>query len=184
MTTRTWPDHLLTLAEWDALPEDASRRIELVEGALQVSPRPAARHQLLTAGLAVALDAALRPRWRALAEVELTVDATDPPTVRTPDVTVVRGYAADGRSRQVVADVLAVVEVLSPGSRRTDRVLKSAEYAEVGIEHYLLVDPGPPPRMVEYRLDGAAYRRVGDHGGRAALALGGVEVAPDLDAML
>jgi hypothetical protein len=29
-----WPDHLLTLAEWDALPE---RQFELQEGVLRIS---------------------------------------------------------------------------------------------------------------------------------------------------
>ncbi len=34
MITASWPDHLLTLTEWDALPEDTSRRCESVEGVL------------------------------------------------------------------------------------------------------------------------------------------------------
>jgi len=38
--TASWPDHLLTLAEWDALPQDTSRCYELVEGVLLVVPRP------------------------------------------------------------------------------------------------------------------------------------------------
>ncbi|MGH3686111.1 MAG: hypothetical protein ACRDRE_12035 [Pseudonocardiaceae bacterium] len=41
MTTASWPDHLLTLTEWDTLPEDTSRRCGLVEGVLLVVPRPA-----------------------------------------------------------------------------------------------------------------------------------------------
>jgi hypothetical protein len=45
MTSLTWPDHLLTLDEWDALPEDVSRRFELVEGLLQMSPKPNPSHQ-------------------------------------------------------------------------------------------------------------------------------------------
>jgi hypothetical protein len=32
------PDHLLTLAEWDALPEDTSRHYELAEGVLVGRP--------------------------------------------------------------------------------------------------------------------------------------------------
>ncbi|XVV01984.1 hypothetical protein ACQPW3_32055 [Actinosynnema sp. CA-248983] len=30
----SWPDHLLTLEEWDALPEIESHHVELVEGVL------------------------------------------------------------------------------------------------------------------------------------------------------
>jgi hypothetical protein len=39
VTSMTWPDHLLSLAEWDELPEDVSRRFELVEGMLQTRRR-------------------------------------------------------------------------------------------------------------------------------------------------
>ena len=38
------------------------------------------------------------------------------------------------------ATVLLVVEVLSPGSGSTDRVLKAAEYARAGIGSYWIVD--------------------------------------------
>ncbi len=34
------PDHLLGLAEWDALPEDTSARYELVEGRWSSAPTP------------------------------------------------------------------------------------------------------------------------------------------------
>ena len=47
MSAATWPDHLLSLAEWDVLPEDTSHRCELVEGILLVAPCPAFLHQLV-----------------------------------------------------------------------------------------------------------------------------------------
>src|SRR5262249_40767745 len=56
LTAASWPDHLLTLAEWDALPEDASRRYELVEGVLLVVPRPTPLHQLVMLRLGGELD--------------------------------------------------------------------------------------------------------------------------------
>lgn len=139
-TTGTWPDHPLSLAEWDALPEDTSRRIERVEGVLLVAPRPTPRHQSIATRLAGVLESALAPAWNA------------------------------------------VVEVLSPGTRRIDRVLKLAEYAEAGIAHYLLVEPGPPVTMTEFRLTGARYEHVADHRGGVTVDLG-VPVAVDLDAL-
>lgn len=39
------PDHLIDLAEWDALPEDSSARYELVEGVMVAAPRPLPRHR-------------------------------------------------------------------------------------------------------------------------------------------
>jgi hypothetical protein len=39
------PRELMTLDEWDALPEDNSAHNELQEGVLVVSPKSARRHQ-------------------------------------------------------------------------------------------------------------------------------------------
>ena len=181
-TIRAWPDHLLTLAEWDGLAPVEQRRVELAEGVLQVSPRPSRRHQLVSAQLTAALDAALRPAFRALPEVELTLEPSEPPTVRVPDVVIVRAEAVDARSRLGPTDVLAVVEVASPGSRRIDRILKLAEYAEAGIAHYLVVEPGPPVVLTEFGLVDGALSPVGEHRGRARLALGTV-VLLDLDGL-
>jgi Uma2 family endonuclease len=181
-TIRAWPDHLLTLAEWDGFAPVEQRRVELAEGVLQVSPRPSRRHQLVSGQLVAALDTALRPAWRALPEVELTLDPSDPPTVRVPDVVVVRAGSVDARSRLGPADVLAVVEVVSPGSRRVDRILKLAEYADAGIPHYLVVEPGPPVSLTEFGLVGGVLAAVGEHHGRAHLALD-PPVTLDLDGL-
>jgi len=51
-----WPDRLLSLDDWDALPEDPTRRFELIEGVMLVVPRPASLHQRAMVRLAEALD--------------------------------------------------------------------------------------------------------------------------------
>ena len=84
MNSAPWPDHLLSLAEWDALPDDPSRRYELIEGVLVVVPRPAALHQRAMVRLAAELDAQLPDRLTALADVEVVVDEIHPATVRAP----------------------------------------------------------------------------------------------------
>jgi Uma2 family endonuclease len=49
-----------------------------------------------------------------------------------------------------------VVEVVSPGSVREDRVRKFTEYEQAGVREYWLVDPRPHQRTVEcYRRDDA-----------------------------
>jgi Uma2 family endonuclease len=174
------PDHLIGLDEWDAMPEDVCRRCELVEGVLHVSPSPTARHQRLAVLIVNALDGALPAGWCAVPAVDVLIEGGRTPTLRSPDVVVVPTATADHRTRQDPADVLAVVEVLSPGSRRTDRVAKLAEYAEVGIAHYLLVEPGPPVVLTELELVDGAYRLRAEHRGSATLALGAVV---DLDAL-
>lgn len=37
-------------------------------------------------------------------------------------------------------DVVLAVEIISPGSRRMDTVVKQGEYADAGIPHYWVVD--------------------------------------------
>ncbi|WP_306796082.1 Uma2 family endonuclease [Nocardia sp. XZ_19_369] len=45
-----------------------------------------------------------------------------------------------------------VVEIVSPGSRRTDYVMKRSEYADAGIPHYWIIDMSPPLSLVAFRL--------------------------------
>jgi hypothetical protein len=43
--TISWPNHPITLAEWEALPEDSVNKLEVAEGMLVMSPGPLMRHQ-------------------------------------------------------------------------------------------------------------------------------------------
>lgn len=176
------PDHLIGLDGWDAMPEDLCRRCELVEGVVHASPRATARHQRLTVLLVNALNEALPDEWCAVVDIEVLIEDGRTPTLRAPDVVVVDTATADNRPRQLPGDVLAVAEVLSPGTRRTDRVAKLAEYAEVGIAHYALVEPGPPVVLTELVLRDGAYAVRAEHRGRAEVDLG-VAAVVDLDAL-
>lgn len=134
LSTIAWPDHLLALAEWEALPEDTAHRYELVEGVLLVAPRPAPMHQRALVRMTTELDRQLPDDLTALADVEVLIDGGFPPTVRAPDVVVVpTAHAEQNPTRLLAADVLLAVEIISPGTGRTDRVTKLAEYAEAGI---------------------------------------------------
>ena len=175
-----WPDHLLSLDEWNALPEDSSRRFELSEGVLVVAPRPISRHQMLILRLGAQLDAARDGRYEVRPEFELVVDPGSAATVRVPDLVLAPAGLPDSTPRLPAADAVAVVEILSPGSRRLDRVLKLHEYAESGVPTYLLVEPGPPVVVTEFRLAEGAYEAVADHRGTAPLQIG---VTLDLDAL-
>lgn len=158
MSTMTWPGHLLTLDEWDALPEDAEFRTELVEGNLWTAPRPTPLHQWATGRLRALLDEQLPDDLKALEDVDVLVEAAFPPTVRAPDVVVVpTSVAARNPARFDAADVLLAVEIVSPGSRRTDRVVKPAEYADAGISHYWLIDLDAPVTLTGFLLVDGEY---------------------------
>jgi Uma2 family endonuclease len=171
----SWPDHLLSLDEWALLPPDSTRRFELVEGVLLVTPRPALLHQRAMIRLATTLDAQLPPDLCAIGDVEVVVDAGAerggaPATVRVPDVVVVRSaLAAENPSRVDASDVVLAVEIISPGTRTTDRVTKAFQYAGAGIPGYWLVDIDEPATMTAYVLVDGDYEIVAD--GRGVLDL-------------
>ncbi|TWF78548.1 Uma2 family endonuclease [Pseudonocardia hierapolitana] len=145
------PRELMTLDEWDALPEDNSAHYELQEGVLVVSPKPARKHQRALLRLAPRMERHTPPEWEVLPDFEVVVEAEGPATVRAPDLVIVR---ADGpESRVAAGDVLLAVEIISPGSRKIDLHMTHFEYAEAGIPHYWVVDLDPPaPSITVYGL--------------------------------
>ena len=157
------PPGLLTLEQWDALELDPTRRWELSEGTLTMSPRPQLWHQRISKRLTRLLDDHLPDGLEAIPEIEVITRAAFPPSVRDPDIVVVPERVFEHRPARVAAtDVVLVVEIVSPGSRGTDHVMKLHEYAAAGIAHYWIVDPEAPAddRFLAYRLDGDIYRRV------------------------
>jgi hypothetical protein len=50
--TLSWPNHPITLEEWEALPEDSVNKLEVAEGMLVMSPRPLSWHQKAGCGSA------------------------------------------------------------------------------------------------------------------------------------
>lgn len=128
----------MSLADWVALPEDNGVHVELQEGVRIVAPRPTPAHARIVFSLAQQLAAQIPDGYEVLPEVDVVIDAHSPATVRVPDL-IVRSTASDEAA--ITADqVVLAVEVISPGSRRTDRVTKLSEYEESGIAHYWIVD--------------------------------------------
>ena len=121
---------LLTLEDWDALPEDNSAHFELQEGVLIATPRPLRPHARAVFRIAKQLDDQVPDDLEAIIEFEICVDAAYPPTVRIPDVVITRKVGSERRLDG--SDVLVAIEVVSPGSKRTDTVTKRSEYAEAG----------------------------------------------------
>jgi Uma2 family endonuclease len=157
------PRGLLSLEQWDALELDRTRRWELGEGTLIMSPRPQLWHQRISKRLTRLLDDHLPDGLEAVPEIEVITSASFPPSVRDPDIVVIPDRVFERRLARVPAtDVVLVVEIVSPGSRGTDHVMKLHEYAKAGIPHYWIVDPDVPEHdsFLAYRLDGEGYRRV------------------------
>ncbi|MFD5243419.1 Uma2 family endonuclease [Amycolatopsis sp. NPDC058340] len=167
----------VTLDDWAAMPRN---RDEVSHGVLLAAPLLDTRHQQAVTRLAYWLDERL-PDLVALAGVELLL-AEEPLTIRVPDVLVTSSTDLNVR-RISPSDVRLVVEVLSEGTVRTDRVTKFSEYAEVGIEHYWIVDLDDPASMTTYRLIDGEYENFGEHTGKVSLDFDGTPLTLDLDAL-
>ncbi|WP_432279977.1 Uma2 family endonuclease [Nocardia cyriacigeorgica] len=76
------------------------------------------------------------------------------------------------------------MEILSDGSRRTDRVAKFAEYAEIGIPYYWLIDLDSPASLTAYHLVDDHYELVADSSTTTTLDLSGTRVEIDLAALI
>ena len=131
----------------EQLPDDGLR-YEILDGILLVSPSPIPLHQRAIVRLTV-IFVAVCPTHH-----EVFVSPLDwQPDHRTslePDVVVVANDRIGPKNIQ--QNPAIVVEVLSPSSRRYDRLLKFGRYAEAGIPQYWIVDPARPSVEV-YDLD-------------------------------
>ena len=158
----SWMHEQISAEQYDAMPEEQCRDIEIVDGMVHMSPKPTAYHNDVALHIANAVRAAGRPHWRTTLDVDLRL--RDIPLLnRQPDVLV---YAADTpRDRRIpVSAVLAVVEIVSPGSESTDRVAKPLEYAAAGIAYFWRVEiKSGTPVVHTYTLDTGTgvYRNTG-----------------------
>ncbi len=150
----------LTEAQYDGLPDQVRKLIEVIDGNVIFCPSDTPEHRDVTRMLAVRLDAArpARPCTRVSTgvDVHFTKRRRSDGTLsfRRPDISVYRCTEKD--ARLFAGDALMVVEVATPASGYTDTVDKLAEYAYEGIPQYLLAFLGGDPylKMIqEYRLD-------------------------------
>ena len=137
------------------LPDDA-RRYEVVDGHLVVTPPPSQPHQKVANRLQRQLAAAAPAEWEVYVEFALPLGSDG----RVPDLSVVRRRPlAPVRPPypQGPEDFGLVVEVTSPGTRKTDLFAKPGEYAEAGIPLFWRVELEPELVVTAWRLEGAAY---------------------------
>jgi Uma2 family endonuclease len=136
------------------MPEDG-KCYEVIGGELVVSPSPTERHQRVLMELLFHFqqfvrEAGLGAVYAAPLDVQLGLY-----DVVQPDLVVVLKEHRDRiQSDGIHGAPDIVVEVISPGSRGTDRVRKSAVYAEAGVKEYWLVDPDAQSIVVQALSNG------------------------------
>jgi Uma2 family endonuclease len=148
-------DHLLTIAEYVALGETEPGFTELVEGRLLMSPSPKPRHNIALGHLLLQLAPQLPAHLQAIQDVDVDLELVSPDEPgfsRRPDLIIVDRKAVQRVNEDDdmirAREVLVVVEIVSPGSRRTDYVTKHGEYGDAGIPHYWIIDLTEPVSLV------------------------------------
>jgi Uma2 family endonuclease len=151
-----WMHEQITAEQYDSWSKEQCAGIEVVDGIVVVAPSASIRHNRLARVLANALDAAGGAEWNA--DTDFDVRLQDVPlTNRRPDVVVYRADAIDLTPTRPEY-VLLAVEVVSPGSETTDRMVKLRQYAAAGIPFYWRIEQAPAavPLVFTYVLDPAA----------------------------
>jgi Uma2 family endonuclease len=177
---RVWPPRgQWTETDYFALP-DTNQFIELSEGELVMPPHPTDTHQRIVGDLYVMLRNFEHHRLGTVRLAPLPVRLW-PGKIREPDILFVSKEHTDRMGEQFYGPPDLVVEVLSSGTRRTDRLEKPVEYARAGVGEYWIVDPEGQTVEV-FTLREGAYELVGKWGkGEKARSgmLAGFEAAVD-----
>jgi len=136
---------------------DEHHRYEISpEGVLSIM-QPGYAHAIIATRLMVWLAAGGVPAERIAQAVGLRIPGRDSGVGgRIPDLIVWSKAQADGVWLPV-ADVLLVVEIISPGSEGVDTVTKRGEYAAAGIPRYWMVDQDATQTVTMHHLDGDHY---------------------------
>lgn len=147
------PPDGLTAADYEALPEEVCRSLEIVDGAIVVNPAPRRAHQIFARRFANVLEEAAPDEWAVATDVDLRL--RDVPLLnRRPDL-VVYDASLDEDAVLRPQHCLLAIEVMSPGSVTADQTDKPAEYARARIPHFWRIeglDRGEIA-LFRYRLD-------------------------------
>jgi Uma2 family endonuclease len=144
------PDNLqpepVTVEIWRNLPEEYCRQVEIVNGQVVRCAAPTRTHQNAARRLTNMLEAAAEEHMAAhpgecldvTSDVDITLWEIPSVTIRRPDAMLHDCAPPDERPLPASA-VKVVIEIMSPGSDKADRVDKLGEYASAGIPFYWLV---------------------------------------------
>ena len=138
----TNPQVRLTVRDYLSIPEDDENRYELIDGELYMAPAPSWRHQDTVGNIYVALREFVHTDGLGritMAPIDVYLSDED---VFQPDVVYISIERLDIiHPNGVHGAPDLVVEVLSPGTERRDKTLKSARYAMFDVREYWQADP-------------------------------------------
>jgi Uma2 family endonuclease len=140
------------LTAMNAADENGHRYEASPEGVLSVMPPPGYDHAVVASRIMFWMAAAGVPADRVTQVIGLRIPGKGGGVGgRIPDLVVWRKAQTSGVWLSA-ADVLLVIEIISPGSEVTDTVAKRREYAGAGIPQYWTVDQDAANTVTMYRL--------------------------------
>jgi Uma2 family endonuclease len=148
-----------TIEDVLSLPDDAPR-VELRDGVMIVSPSPTLGHQETGALLWMWLRNHAPSDYRASIATGVAIGIKE---TLEPDVLLLLAEGLELRHHFSTSEqVVLAVEVVSPGTRKRDRLEKPADYADAGIPFFWRVEQNPV-HVFAYELGpDRAYRLVAD----------------------
>lgn len=166
----------LTTKEFFALDVDEKLKVELIGGALAVSPSSKPWHGDVALELRDVLKVVLDPKFRICLDLDVRIDEENVPR---PDVFVVLSQPAKRDRVTEAADVLLAVEIISPGSKVNDRRVKPSLYRDAGIPSWRIERSGERLALIEIPVCGEEQT----HLGQVVLEVAHIDVPIDLDAI-
>lgn len=155
-------DHILTISEFEMLPEEDAYRVELVRGRLVREPRPASLHGRVMVRLSHRLEAFAESRGGGVVLADIgVITGRDPDTVRGPDIAFwsTERIPEAGYETSFWGPPDLAVEILSPSNQDSEMRAKVDEYLDAGVRMVWLVDPGA--RVVSVHRPDARARTLG-----------------------
>ncbi len=137
----TWKNRRWTFDELVAELPESNLPTELWDGELIMSPAPSFLHQKIVTRLYKALDAWVERHHlgdTALAPIDMVLSTR---RATQPDVVFISNERLGIIKERIMGAADLVAEVISPGSRRRDRIDKRDLYEQHGVREYWLIDP-------------------------------------------
>ena len=166
-----------TYEDYVLLPED--RRYEVIDGELYLTPAPTPYHQIVKGRIERLLQDHVEGAKLGMvldAPCDVVLSQFD---VLQPDIFFISSerLAIIGE-RYISEGPELVIEVLSPGTRKRDRVWKAKRYAHFGVREMWIADPDK--RTIEVFVNEEGFRRSALYAGEDVLLsplLPGLEIA-------
>jgi Uma2 family endonuclease len=158
MRSEPTPSVKFTYEDFLHFPDDGKRH-EIIDGEHYVTPSPNTKHQRVATNLTVALGSYLKPHPTGevfVAPFDVVFSDLD---VVEPDLLYIsreRWQILTEKHVRGAPDL--AVEILSPGTRKTDEGKKRQLYERFGVGEYWVIDPERDTIKIYRRVEGAFVR--------------------------